>query len=328
MKAVGYQGTQKGFVDLTVERPVPQGHDLLVRVKAISVNPIDTKVRARNPEPAEPLILGWDASGIVEAVGASCTLFQPGDEVYYAGDVTRSGSNQEYQLIDERIVGRKPRSLSFAEAAAMPLTTVTAWESLFDRLGIVRGNQAHLLIIGGAGGVGSIAIQLAKWAGLTVIATASRSESKEWCLKLGADAVIDHRQPLKGQLEELGISGVPYLYCTQSTAAYWEQMVDVTLPQGKICAIVDAQKALPIDLLKDKSLTFAWELMFTRSKYQTADMIRQHEILTEASSLFDQGVLRTTLTESWTPVNAAKIEQAHARLETGKMIGKLVLTFE
>lgn len=328
MKAVGYQGAQKGFVDLTVERPVPQGHDLLVRVKAISVNPIDTKVRARNPEPAEPLILGWDASGIVEEVGESCTLFQPGDEVYYAGDVTRSGSNQEYQLVDERIVGRKPRSLSFPEAAAMPLTTVTAWESLFERLEIAHSNQAHLLIIGGAGGVGSIAIQLAKWAGLTVIATASRAESREWCLQLGADEVIDHRQPLKEQLEELGIAGVPYVYCTQSTAAYWEQMVDVTLPQGKICAIVDAQKALPIDLLKDKSLTFAWELMFTRSKYQTEDMICQHEILTEARSLFDQGVLRTTLTENWTPVNASKIEQAHARLETGKMIGKLVLTFE
>lgn len=328
MKAVGYQGTEKGFVDLKVERPVPQGHDLLVRVKAISVNPIDTKVRARNPQPEEPLVLGWDASGIVEAVGESCTLFQPGDEVYYAGDVTRSGSNQTYQLIDERIVGRKPSSLSFAEAAAMPLTTVTAWESLFERLGISHGSQANLLIIGGAGGVGSIAIQLAKWAGLTVIATASRAESKEWCLELGADVVIDHRQPLKEQLEKLKIPGVPYLYCTQSTSAYWEQMVEVTLPQGKICAIVDAQKALPIDLLKDKSLTFAWESMFTRSKYQTPDMIRQHEILTKASLLFDEGVLRTTLTENWTSVNAANIERAHARLETGQMIGKLVLTFE
>lgn len=333
MKAVGLFrylpiGEKESLVDVQIEKPIPSGYDLLVRVNAISVNPVDTKVRApKDGLEKEPKILGWDASGVVEAVGENCTLFRPGDEVYYAGDITRAGSNSEYQLVDERIVGKKPVTFSFAEAAAMPLTTITAWEGLFERLGISKKKDLNksILIIGGAGGVGSIAIQLAKWAGLTVIATASRQNTIAWCKQMGADHVINHYESFLPQLREIGLSGVNYIFCLNETTGHWDNMIEAILPQGKICSIVAASQNLDLNLLKSKSVTFVWELMYTRSMYQTEDMIKQHELLSEASQLFDKGILQCTLVEALSPIHAENLKIAHAKVESGKMIGKLVL---
>ncbi|WP_019122359.1 zinc-binding alcohol dehydrogenase family protein [Brevibacillus massiliensis] len=333
MKAVGLfrylpVDHEESLLDLEVEKPAPTGRDLLIKVQAVSVNPVDTKERSPKDRTEEtPRILGWDASGIVEAVGEDCRLFRPGDAVYYAGDITRQGSNSEYQLVDERIVGKKPAHFSFAEAAAMPLTTITAWEGLFDRLGIVKEKDAgkSILIIGGAGGVGSITIQLAKWAGLTVIATASRRESIDWCRKLGADTVIDHRQELLPQLQAAGFPGVHYIFCLNDTSGHWNNMADSILPQGKICSIVRAKQIPDLNVFMNKSVTFAWERMFTRSMYQTDDLIKQHELLEQASHLFDEGILQSTMTEVLSPICAERLRQAHAKVEFGRMIGKLVL---
>lgn len=333
MKAVGLYHylpieNEESLLDLTVEKPIPKGRDLLVKIKAISVNPVDTKVRQPKDHVEDrPKILGWDASGIVEAVGESCTLFKPGDEVFYAGDITRSGSYSEYQLVDERIVGKKPSTLSFSEAAAMPLTTITAWEGLFERLGISKekDKEKTILIIGGAGGVGSIAIQLAKWLGLTVIATASREETEDWCKQLGADYVINHRQEFAPQLQKIGFNGVHYIFCLNDTDGHWNSMAEAILPQGKICSIVENSENLDLNLLKSKSVTFVWEFMYTRSMYQTEDMIKQHELLNQTSKLFDEGILRSTLTETVSPINANNLRQVHAKVESGKMIGKIVL---
>jgi zinc-binding alcohol dehydrogenase family protein len=321
------------FVEIELPTPVPHGHDLLVRVRAVSVNPVDTQMRAPRSEiVGAPLILGWDAAGVVEAIGEAVTLFRPGDEVYYAGSIDRAGSNSEYQLVDERIVGPKPRHLDFAQAAAMPLTTLTAWEGLFERLGIAPDPAANvnrvLLVIGGAGGVGSITIQLAKQlAGLHVVATASRPESAAWTRQLGADLSIDHHQPLRPQLATAGLDTVNFIYCTNATAQYLEQMADVIAPQGKICLIAGTRGERPLNFgqFHDKSVTLAWELMFTRPLYQTADMRAQHDLLAEASRLFDAGVLRPTLTERLGSLSVERLRQAHARLESGAMIGKLVL---
>ncbi len=322
------------FEEIELPTPAPRGHDLLVRVHAVSVNPVDTQMRAPRPEevPA-PLVLGWDAAGVVEAVGEAVTLFRPGDAVYYAGSIDRAGSNSAYQLVDERIVGPKPPSLDFEEAAALPLTTLTAWEGLFERLGIARDPAANagrtLLVIGGAGGVGSITIQLARHlAGLRVVATASRPESAAWAREMGADHIIDHQQPFRPQLAAAGLGEADYIYCTTATAQHLDQLADVVAPQGKICLIAGARGDRPLDFgqFQRKSATLAWELMFTRPLYQTADMQAQHELLVEASRLFDAGVLRTTLTERFGPLSAERLRQAHARLETGRMIGKLVLS--
>lgn len=320
------------FRDTELPEPsAPTGYDILVRVEAISVNPVDYKIRQSRPGVVEktPRVIGWDASGVVEAVGPQVTLFKPGDEVYYAGDITRSGTNARKQLVDSRIVGRKPAKLSHAEAAAMPLTTLTAWEALFDRLrvdwnGKDRGRS--VLIIGGAGGVGSIAIQLAKLAGLVVIATASRPETVAWCRELGADHVVDHRKPLPPQLAAAGRAEVDFILNFSSTDQYWEVMAEVIRPQGLICSIVENDNPLDLDLLKAKSAGFLWEFMFTRAKFGTPDIIAQHHILDTVSELLDSGEVRHTLRETLSPINAANLLAAHAKLESGKTIGKLALS--
>jgi len=317
------------LMDVELPRPTAQGRDLLVKIHAVSVNPVDCKVRSPKPKvESSPKILGWDAAGIVDSVGPEVRLFKAGDEVYYAGSITRPGSNAEFQLVDERLVGHKPKNLSFAEAAAMPLTLLTAWESLFVRIGIDRSADNHsksLLIIGGAGGVGSIAIQLAKLAGLTVIATASRPETQVWVKKMGADQVIDHRQPLPGQIAALGHKEVDYIANFNNTDTYWAVMAELIRPQGHIVCIVENAKPIELGLLKSKSASFSWTFMFTRSMFQTPDMGEQGWILNEAAKLFEAGKVQTTLTETFSPINAASMRKAHAQSESGKTIGKLVV---
>ena len=315
-----------------VELPVPtaSGHDVLVRVEAISVNPVDTKIRSPKPQvEAEPKMLGYDAAGVVEAVGEHVTLFQPGDEVYYAGDVTRSGSNAQFQLVDERLVGRKPTTLDFAQAAALPLTAITAWELLFDRMPYsidMEGNTRSLLIIAGGGGVGSIAIQLARHADFTVIATASRTETADWCKSMGAHHVIDHRQPLAPQLESLGFKQVDAVLNLADTDRYWEVIGEIIAPLGHVGLIVEPSGLLKIgDPYKAKSIGIHWEMMFARPRFRTADMIEHHRLLGRVASLVDSGELRTTHTETLGSINAANLREAHRRLESGTTIGKLVL---
>jgi NADPH2:quinone reductase len=320
----------ESLFDATLPVPAARGRDLLVRVQAISVNPVDTKQRAPSAKvETEPRVLGWDAAGTVEAVGPEATLFKAGDEVYYAGDITRPGCYSEFHLVDERIVGRKPRSLDFADAAAIPLTAITAWEAFFDRMKIdFNGAQqgASLLIIGGAGGVGSIAIQLARLARLTVIATASRPQSVEWVRALGANHVVDHRKPLRPQMEQLGFPLVDYIANFNDTDFYWDAMGDLIKPQGTVCTIVGNRAPLPQDGVRAKSATHCWELMFTRSRFKTADMIEQHSLLERVSELIDAGRIRGTRRETLSPISAANLRAAHAKIESGTMIGKLVLS--
>jgi NADPH:quinone reductase-like Zn-dependent oxidoreductase len=392
MKAVGLYKylpieDPQSLVDLDIPQPNSpvRGHDLLVAIKAISVNPVDTKVRrglippphttTQENEKNTPRILGWDAAGEVEEAGPNCTLFRKGDAVYYAGSISRSlGTNCEFHLVDERIVGRKPKSLSFEEAAAMPLTTITAWEALYDRLYLYpyairektaatlsgqtiprssidvannnKKRQDHpphplsILIIGGAGGVGSIAIQLAKnilnqslhpsssFPGINVIATASRTESVEWCKRMGADYVVNHHKDLKSQIKEVvGIDYVDYILCLNNTDNYFESMKQLVAPQGKICSIVETKA--PVDLggiLQQKSATFVWDLMFTRSLFQTPDMIEQHHLLNTVCDLIDSNKIKTTLTDVLSPINAENLRKAHKKLESGTTIGKIVLS--
>lgn len=331
MKAVGFTRTlsgQENLIDLELEKPRPSGRDLLVKVRAISVNPADVKIRSSAKE-NEPKILGWDAAGIVEQIGPDCELFQPGDEVYYAGDVDRPGCNSEFHLVDERIVGKKPKSLSFAEAAAMPLTSLTAWEGMFHRLGISQKEEENrnksILLIGAAGGVGSIATQLAKLAGLTVIGTASREESSQWVKEHGADYVINHREAFVPQLQMLGFEAVDAIFCLNDTSMHWENMALAIRPQGKICSIVPASQSVNLNLLFSKSVSFHWELMFTRAKFQTDDMLAQHHLLNEVADLVDNGELKTTRTQHLKPINAANLQVAHEKVLAGDMIGKLVL---
>jgi len=316
--------------DIELPKPVANDHDLLVKVNAISVNPVDTKIRApKDQVETSPRILGWDAAGEVMAIGQQVKHFSVGDPVYYAGDITRSGSNCEFQLVDERIVGRKPVSLLFTEAAALPLTSITAWEALFERLQISsQGDDASksILIIGGAGGVGSIAIQLAKQlAKLNVIATASRPESQQWCLDRGADSVINHHQSLDDELTAIDNPLVDYILCLNNTDQHWSAMAKVIKPQGKICSIVDTSN-VDLSLLKSKSATFVWEFMFTRSMYKTSDMIEQQRLLNNVSELIDNGVLVTTANTSLHPINAENLRKAHKMIEQGNAIGKLVLS--
>lgn len=335
MKAVGLLKylpieNPESLLDVELEKPKPEGRNLLVKVHAISVNPVDYKVRSpKSREESAPRVLGWDVAGVVEEVGPDCTLFQPGDEVFYAGSITRPGGNSEFHLVDERIVGTKPSKLDYAEAAALPLTSITAWESLYDRLGISRNKADNagktILIIGAAGGVGSIAIQLAKYSGLTVIGTASRPESADWVKGLGADHVINHFEAFVPQLKTVGLEQVDYVLCLNTTEKHWTNMAEAIAPQGKICSIVETNELLNLTLLKNKSVTFVWELMFTRSMYQTPDMIEQHKLLNEVARLIDEGVIRTTTSEKLTPINAENLRKAHAMLETGRTVGKVVL---
>ncbi len=325
MKAVAHTTKDlASLADIELPKPAPAGRDLLVKVEAVSVNPVDTKRRA---DPAktdtQPRVLGWDAAGTVVAVGNQVSLFSEGDPVYYAGDVTRPGCNSEFQLVDERIVGRKPKSLDFAQAAAIPLTAITAWESFWDRLKVRPGKS--ILIIGGAGGVGSIGIQLAKIAQLQVLATASRPESVAWVKALGADHVIDHRKPMRPQVEALGLKQVDYIASFNDLDGHWAAIGDLIAPQGGIVSIVGNTRPLPMDAVRAKSAGLCWELMFTRPRFQTPDMIEQHKLLNQVADWLDSGKLRGTLKETLSPINAANLRKAHAKLESGTMIGKLVL---
>ncbi|QDV23236.1 zinc-binding alcohol dehydrogenase family protein [Aureliella helgolandensis] len=321
------------LIDIELKKPHPIGRDLLVAVKAIAVNPVDYKVREpndgnRNTVETPPKVLGWDAAGVVEAVGPEVTLFKPGDEVFYAGDITRQGANCEFHLIDERIVGSKPASQGFAQAAAFPLTSITAYEAFFERLGIdIDGGNAGetILIVGGAGGVGSIAIQLAKIAGLTVITTASRPETSEWVKRLGADHVINHRQPLRPQIEKIGLKYVDYIALFNDTDGHWPAAVDLIRPQGHIVTIVENNEPLEQSGMKLKAATFSWEFMFTRSMYQTPDMIEQHRLLNRIAAWIDAGRIQVTASDVMSPINAANLRAAHATLEAGRSIGKIVI---
>ncbi|MCW5669458.1 MAG: zinc-binding alcohol dehydrogenase family protein [Hydrogenophaga sp.] len=335
MKAVGYQTPQAisaadSLIDITLPDPVAEGRDLLVEVKAVSVNPVDTKVR-KSAAPAEGeayKVLGWDASGIVRAVGPEVTLFQPGDRVWYAGSIARPGTNSELHRVDERIVGHMPRSLDFAQAAALPLTAITAWEMLFDRLGIAPGKApgaGTLLIIGASGGVGSILTQLAaRLTGLTVIGTASRPQTQAWVKELGAHHVIDHSQPIAAELRRIGFPQVDHIVSLTQTDAHFDQIVEAIAPQGKF-GLIDDPASLDVTKFKRKSVSVHWELMFTRALFGTADMIGQHRLLNEVAALVDAGLIRTTLAERFGPINAANLQRAHALIESGKARGKVVL---
>ncbi|MDQ8021996.1 MAG: zinc-binding alcohol dehydrogenase family protein [Moraxellaceae bacterium] len=334
MKAVAYQQSlpidhAESLIDTNLPDPMARGRDLLVEVQAIAVNPVDTKVRRGvAPEPGQWKVLGWDAVGIVRAVGEQVSLFKPGDRVWYAGSITRPGANSQLHLVDERIVGHAPATLSNAQAAALPLTTITAWELLFDRFGVAPGKQISddaILVIGAAGGVGSILVQLARrLTGLTIIGTASRPETASWVRELGAHHVIDHHQPLAPQLQTLGIPSVRYAASLTNTVANLPQLIDVIAPQGKLGVIDDAD-VLNVMPLKRKAISFHWEMMFTRAMFETPDMIGQHRLLEEVAALVDAGVIRTTLGEHFGAINAANMRRAHALIESGKARGKIVL---
>jgi NADPH2:quinone reductase len=334
MKAVGYTKSlpidaTDALVDFEVPKPEPTGRDIRVSVKAISANPVDFKVRKRAAPPTgETKILGYDAAGVVDAVGPDVTMFKPGDEVFYAGSIQRQGTNAEFHLVDERIVGRKPSSLSFAQSAALPLTAITAWELLFDRLGVAPGKSLDprtLLIMGGAGGVGSILIQLARrLTGLTVVATASRPETIKWCQDLGAHAVIDHSKPLKEQIDALKLPPVSLVASLTGTEQHYKALADLIAPQGKL-GLIDDPVEFNMSAFKGKAVSVHWESMFTRSSFQTPDMIAQHYLLNDVADLIDKGVLRTTLDKTFGTINAANLKRAHALLESGKSHGKIVL---
>jgi len=334
MKAVAYY--QPLAIDhpealLDIELPAPQAgpRDLLVEVRAISVNPVDTKIRSRVQPPAgEAKVLGWDVAGVVREVGEAVTLFRPGDRVWYAGALDRPGANSELHVVDERLVGRMPDSLAFAQAAALPLTAITAWELLFDRLAVPAGKRPDartLLVVGAAGGVGSILVQLARrLTGLTVIGTASRPETQAWVLAQGAHHVIDHRQPLAEELARIGLPQVDLVASLNATDHHFAALAEVIAPQGKL-ALIDDPAQLDVGLLKRKSVSLHWEFMYTRSMFQTPDMIAQHRLLTDVAALVDDGVLRTTVAEHFGRIDAANLRRAHALLESGKSRGKIVL---
>jgi len=337
MKAIGFKSSlpienQESFIEFEASKPIPGERDLLVKIDAVSVNPVDFKIRqssAKDTVLETPKIIGWDAVGIVQAVGEKVTLFEVGDLVYYAGDITKQGSNAEYQIIDERIVGKKPQSLSIEEAAVIPLTALTAWEILFDRIRISaeKDKGKSILIIGGAGGVGSIAIQLAKKiAGLTVIATASRPETIDWCKNQGADFVVDHKD-LVSSVRKAGFENVDFILDFVDTNAYWDTMVELIKPQGHIASITGSSEPVVLNKLKSKSVSFSWELMYTRSMYQTEDMIEQHHILNKVADLLDEGVLKTTLNLTLNGLTADNFKKAHQLLESGKTIGKIAIKF-
>ena len=337
MKVIGIKESlpieqENSFISAELDQPEPTGHDLLVRVHAVSVNPVDYKVRKSSAQGKvldTPKVLGWDACGVVEAVGDEVSLFSVGDAVFYAGDIKRPGSNAEYQLVDERIVGRKPETLSDEAAAAMPLTSLTAWEAIFEQLNVAQGQREGqtLLIIGGAGGVGSIAIQLAKkLTPLTVIATASRPESTQWCLERGADAVANHHD-LVQSVQKLGYSSFDYILNFADTNQHWEATSELIKPRGHICSIVENKDPLDMKMIRSKSVTFSWELMFTRPMFQTHDMIKQHQILNRIAELLEQKTVQSTLTTTLEGLTVENFKQAHALQESGKSIGKTVIKF-
>lgn len=331
MKAVGYQASlpirdDHSLMDIELPKPTAKGQDILVRVEAVSVNPVDTKIRMRGAAPAGSYnVLGYDAAGVVEAVGGDVRLFKPGDKVWYAGAMNRPGSNAQFQLVDERLVAEKPLSLSFEQAAALPLTSITAWELLFDRFGLSKESTGTLLILGASGGVGSIMIQLAKaLTELTVIASASRNETQAWVKELGADHVVDHSGNLAEQLEALALGPINFIASLNGTGQHLPVIAEVIAPQGKFGLIDDAD-VIDIMPFKRKSVSIHWEFMFTRSLFQTSDMIQQHKILRRVSSLVDSKNIKTTANESLGIINAKNLKTAHALLETNTAKGKVVL---
>jgi len=337
MKAIGFKTSlsiekEDSFIEFETSKPVPGAHDLLVKIDAVSVNPVDFKIRQNSAKDTlleTPKIIGWDAVGIVEAIGDKVSLFKVGDEIYYAGDLNKQGSNAEYQIIDERIVGHKPKSISIEQAAAIPLTGLTAWEILFDRIRIdpEKDKGKTILIIGGAGGVGSIAIQLAKKiVGLTVIATASRPESIEWCKEQGADFVVNHRNLIE-EVRNAGFQNVDFILDFVDVNQYWDAFVELIKPQGHIGSISDPVDNVNLRQLKGKSASFHWELMFTRSMFQTEDMIEQHHILNKLANLLDNGTIHSTLKTTLNGLTVANFKEAHQLLESGKTIGKIAIRF-
>ncbi len=335
MNAVGFNTSlpitdSNSFLDVDIEKPTPAGHELLVNIQAISVNPVDYKIRQNSAKDTvldAPKIIGWDAVGMVESVGDKVTLFKAGDAVYYAGDITKSGSYAEHQVIDERLVGRKPANLSIEEAAGVPLVALTAWEVLFDRMRLSAERDAGktILIIGGAGGVGSIAIQLAKKVlGLRVIATASRPETTDWCKQMGADIVVNHKD-LVGDVRKQGVQHVDFIVDFVNTNGYWDSMAELIKPQGHIASITGSAEPVVLNKLKSKSVSFSWELMFTRSTFQTDDMIEQHRILNRVAALYESGTLVPIVNQVLHGLSAETIKQAHTQLESGTTIGKLVV---
>ncbi len=337
MKAIGYLKSLEiehpdALTDIEQPMPTVAGRDLLVRIAAISVNPVDTKIRARVQPDAEPKVLGWDAVGEVVEVGDQVQFYQKGDKVWYAGDLTRPGTNAEYHRVDERIVGRKPESISSAEAAAFPLTAITAWEMLFDRLGLAhtgspdKKDHQRILIVGAAGGVGSIMVQLAaQLTDATVIGTASRPESQQWVTELGADYVIDHRKPLSAELQRIGIDSVTHVASLNATDQHFDEIVAALAPQGKLGLIDDPATPLDIMKLKMKSISLHWEFMYTRSMFDTPDIEKQRDLLNSIAELIDAGRIKTTLGEHYGLINATNLKKAHASIESGKAIGKVVL---
>ncbi|WDH54079.1 zinc-binding alcohol dehydrogenase family protein [Pseudomonas chlororaphis] len=334
MKAIAYYASLPiddplSLQDIELPEPLAGPRDLLVEVKAISVNPVDTKVRQNvQPEGGAAKVLGWDVAGVVKAVGSDVSLFKVGDKVFYAGSIARAGGNSELHVVDERIVGHMPKSLGFAEAAALPLTAITAWELLFERLQIAEGQtdrQQSLLIVGAAGGVGSILTQLAsQLTGLKVIGSASRAETQGWVRELGADLVIDHSQPLSQELKKAGQASVTHVASLTQTDTHLDELVEALAPQGRL-ALIDDPKTLDVTKLKRKSLSLHWEFMYTRSLFETADMQEQHKLLNRVAELIDAGTLKTTLGEHFGTINAANLRRAHALLESGKAKGKIVL---
>ncbi|TDN85922.1 alcohol dehydrogenase [Salegentibacter sp. 24] len=337
MKAVGIKKSlpinhSESFIEFNTTEPKPGSSDLLVRIKAISVNPVDYKVRqqaAIDKELDEPKILGWDAAGIVEQVGNQVTKFKQGEKVYYSGEIDRPGSNAEFQLVNENIVGHKPKNLSFAEAAAMPLTSLTAWECIFERLKIEEnsGENQNILVIGGAGGVGSIGTQLLKkLTRFNVIATASRNETEEWCRNMGADVIVNHKN-LQDEMKSKGYEEVDYILNFSDTDLHWDSMAELIKPQGNICSIVETKNPVDLNKLKNKSASFHWELMFTRAKYQTPDMHKQHEILERISELLEEEIIQTTHYRTFIGLMPETFKEVHSLQESGKSIGKNVILF-
>lgn len=334
MKAIGYiqslpPSDPKSLFDFEAPKPTPGPHDLLVAVHAVSVNPVDTKVRMRaQGTEAQPKILGFDCAGVVESVGTEVRWFKPGDEVFYAGSIQRPGTNSEFHLVDYRLAGHKPKSLSMAEAAALPLTSVTAWELLFDRLRVPLGKPHRagtLLVVGASGGVGSILIQLARrLTGLTVIGSASRIESQHWVRKNGAHHTVDHSKKLSEEVRKLGIQNVEYIIGLTHTDQHFEEIVEIIAPQGAF-ALIDDPAPIDVRKLKTKSASLHWESMFTRSTFQTEDMVEQHRILEQISRLVDEGLIHTTLGQTAGRITAENLRNAHAAIESNKSIGKIVL---
>ncbi|MEM6675618.1 MAG: zinc-binding alcohol dehydrogenase family protein [Planctomycetota bacterium] len=334
MRAVAYREPgpierEDALVDVTIDRPEALGRDLLVAVRAVSVNPVDTKLRrSQGPEEGEWRVLGFDAAGVVEAVGPDVTRFSPGDEVYYAGSIARPGTNSELHLVDERIVGKKPASLSDAEAAALPLTAITAWEMLFDRLDVRRPTAegaGTILVVGAAGGVGSITVQLLRaLTEMTVIGTASRPETREWVRECGADHVIDHTKPLSPQIHGIGLGAPGFVFSTTHTDDHMGDVVELIAPQGRF-GLIDDPAELDVRPLKLKAVSVHWELMFTRPLFQTPDVAEQGRILGEVATLVDAGRVRSTLTEIAGKIDAETLRTVHARIERGTARGKIVL---